>query len=348
MFLEEYLSLYINKFRDIHFQIMPGTSVDFMRNCLEKLPNVSFDSECFFPISFFDEYNLKIKNFCDNPNIPLSFFEKNIEKLNWYKISFNPNIPFSLFEENLKRSINFIENLSDIPLSFIEKYPKFLNFGNNENLTFSFLEKNNIFPNINWEHLSENKIVPFSFFKKYIPQIKNRTLTEVNHFPFWFVKQYEIKFEKGIIFSHPQIEISYIEKNINKLIPKARDYLFRNENVPFSFLEKYLIERDFFSISSRSDLPISFCKENISRLNWLVISQNKNLPLSFLIKHLKKLNLDFLLYNHRVTTFFLEKCRKELNYDLKAWARYVYQFTFEYQIFMENKIHSFSQFRNDF
>src|SRR5579872_5229151 len=60
-----------------------------------------------------------------NTNIPITFFEKHIDKVNWLNLSRNTNIPYTFFEKNKLIHIidwNYLCLNINIPYTFFEKH----------------------------------------------------------------------------------------------------------------------------------------------------------------------------------------------------------------------------------
>lgn len=258
-------------------------------------------------------------------NFPLSFWEENLESVNYIHLLSNRSIPFSFLLKNINRIPKITElqlkSRYDAPLSYIEdffnKYSKLICMFN-ENLTLEFLEKQNIFPNIVWEDISFNKNIPFEVLEKY-----------------------ENKFEKEIIFSHPDITIEFIKRKILEKDPEIDllwECLCANENIDLNFLEKFSEKIDFIEILNRNYIPNSFLQKYSDKINILFEQHYRlNVPPQIFLKHWKN-KRGKMFVNKKLTFSFFEKIGKyckNMNY-------------LDYQFFCENKIHSFSFFKNDF
>lgn len=351
MFIEEYFEKNFDSCFKHNCIIDKKFSVSLIKKCIERIDRdrICFENDCSFPTYFFKKYNLDLEIMSRIENIPLSFIEENVEHIDWDYLCSNKTIPLSFFEKYIEKLplLNF-KNLSfrkDLNVSFIEKFPQFLEshaiFENVYDFTPSFLERNDIFPHINWHYLFENEHVEISFFEKYISKIESKILTKIEHLPFWFVKKYKNKFKNGIIFSHSEITISFIMKNFSRI---NWSYLSQNESLPLSFFEKYTEKCDWEKILLRSDLTFEFCEKYKEYLSPYFGAWNENIPLSFLIKNPEMIQLGHLFcFNPKITISFLEKFGKKYHYK-----ELIFNFPFEYQFFLENKIHSFSLLKNDF
>jgi RNAse (barnase) inhibitor barstar len=90
--------------------------------------------------------------FYKNINFKISFFEQNLDKLDWSRLSMNPDIPFKLFfsEEN-ENKIDWYWLSRNISFEYLEKYIKLCKQRGKQD-------------KINWDILSSNKNIPYQFF----------------------------------------------------------------------------------------------------------------------------------------------------------------------------------------
>ena len=80
-----------------------------------------------------------------NPTVPIEFFEKHLNKINWYAISSNTSIPMWFLEKYIDNIVwSGLSGNSSVPLSFFEKY----------------------FDKISWYGFSKNIGVPLHYMRK--------------------------------------------------------------------------------------------------------------------------------------------------------------------------------------
>ncbi len=118
-----------------------------------------------------------------NRGIPAEFFEKYLDKLDWYEISRNEGIPFEFFEKHLinlegalygKRAYKGVFKNSRIPIWFFEKYY----------MLDEYVEQVGA-----WYLLSRNEGIPLWFFEKHIKTVDWKGLSSNMN----FVKQLKMK-----------------------------------------------------------------------------------------------------------------------------------------------------------
>lgn len=304
--------------------------------CLLVLEYIGSDIQLDFKVDIY-EYNLNKLDWqliCSNENIPLSFIERNINKLTRHAIQClcnNKNVPTSFLVKHKDKIGANIYLRKDVSLSLYEKNPKFYyesHIASNINISEKFIDK---YLKIGesylcWYDLCSNESVPINVIEKHL---KNNGWTVGLFYnkkiPFTFYDKYidvlYIKLNRGFynIFTREDIPMWFIEKYINTLTIDCWISLCRNESIPFSFLNKN-VERikikfgefDFFYnymrvILMNRYIPEYFINDHYDILNWDYVSQNTKMPVTFFEKHIDKVNWDYLSYNKNIPVEFFEK-----------------------------------------
>lgn len=245
------------------------TKIDKIKEELEKLESKEI------LVDFFRKHKEKInwESLCENKNIPYTFFEENVEKLNkkcWKRLAENSKLPFSFFEKH------FDKLEKDVILKLLIS---------NDNLTEEILEK--YFDVINWECLCVNEHVPHIFFDNHFDKIDRcgwQSLCKNANIPYTF-------FEKHID----------CEFGINWL------YLCSNINIPYPFFEKYFDNIEWVSLCENKNIPCAFFEKYFDKINWKYLCKNVNIPRTFFEKHLDKLDWESLCMNEGLCHTFFEK-----------------------------------------
>lgn len=293
-------------------------------------------------------------------NLPVSFCLKHYSKIPISELVRNYNLPSQFYEDHLDlfkddlTILLFVENLSQkmvemlLPLvdttneenlchiarisrnencsqKFFEKNIDKLYWpclSRNKNISQEFLEKN--IDKINWFLVGMNSGLNEEFYKKHIDKIRNKSF----NFDYISTRDFSVEFfEENLPYvdwhrlsKNEFLPISFFEKHCDKIKWGA---FLTNKNLTFKFMEKYmpldLDDEVSSNIFRNESIPLKILKM-LPNINWDYIYENGNIPVSFFEKNIDKIHIsDLLFYNN-----------------------------FKYQIFLENKIHSFSCFKNDF
>lgn len=106
-------------------------------------------------------------------------------------------------------------------------------------------------------------------------------------------------------------------------------------------MKNILKKLDWNNVIYNKNIPFSFLKKNINKIENEDIFLNDNVPISKLKKNISKLNLETIVLNPNIPISFFEKFKQKNLFC-------VFDCKFKKQLFLENKIHSFSFLKNDF
>lgn len=304
--------------------------------CLLVLEYIGSDIQLDFKVDIY-EYNLNKldwQSICSNVNIPLSFIERNIDKIKGYDIHSlcnNRNVPTSFLVKHKDKIGTDIYLRKDVPLSLYEKNPKLYYkcyIASNINITEKFIDK---YLKIGesyllWNDICLNECVPINVIEKYLKNNKWTVGLFYNKkIPFTFYDKYiDVYHNKDShefynIFTREDIPMWFIEKYINILTIRCWMNLCWNESIPFSFLNKNVErikrkfgESDFLHNYMRMILkyryiPEYFINDHYDILNWYYLSANEKMPVTFFEKHIDKVNWDYLSCNKNIPIEFFEK-----------------------------------------
>lgn len=284
--IEDFFEMIINSYFDIDWNILvknKSLSENFFKKYLHKMNSYDKNALCEnVSLKFINKYLIEYwPAICKNTNISelldksLSYFEENINNIDWSILCSNPSIPVSFFEKHINK-INWqsVSQNTSIPEEFFEKY---------------------IF-HVNWFQLCQNTSISESFFRKHLDMID------------WYAffrnpKQFNLQRENLDMVIYGRLAIlmhcpyDYIKGfEIDKI---NMQYICKNPNVPLSFFKKHIDLVDWERISKNPSVPFSFYKDHIGDISCKVIFKNPNIPISFFRENdYWKTDVENILFNH--------------------------------------------------
>lgn len=123
---EQFFRKYIDKIHWLSF-ILNENQFNLQKEYLmTKIPILSryiILNHC--PFEYIEEYGktnkLDMYEICQNPNVPLWYFEKYKESIEWFILSANPSIPFSFLQQN-NVNLEWLYESPNVPLDFCETH----------------------------------------------------------------------------------------------------------------------------------------------------------------------------------------------------------------------------------
>lgn len=120
---EQFFRKHIDKIHWLSF-ILNENQFNLQKEYLHKIPisaRYTILNHC--PFEYIDEYGknnkLDMYEICQNTNVPLWYFEKYKEHIDWFVLSANPSIPFSFLQQNNVR-LEWLYESPNVPLDFCE------------------------------------------------------------------------------------------------------------------------------------------------------------------------------------------------------------------------------------
>ncbi len=129
---------------------------EIIMNHVEKNPEKIYCDLCYnksLPIEFWEKYIdcIDWNYLCENPSLPVEFWEKYIDCINWYYLCSNPSLPVEFWEKYIDWfNLKFLCENPSLPVEFWEKY----------------------IDRVEWGALCRNNSLPVEFWEKYIDRVE--------------------------------------------------------------------------------------------------------------------------------------------------------------------------------
>lgn len=229
-------------------------SDDFFKRHLDEMDERIKSELCgTVSLQFIKKYlTINWHTICKNPNIPISFFEKNLDKVDWYSLSLNTSIPEEFFEK-------YIDKVDWKSLS------------QNESISEQFFRKH--IDKINLNSFSKNT-KQFNLQKEII----NYDFSMLEHCPYEFIIENWSKAKEDLFFVclNPNVPLSFFEElSPDELLDLHT--IYGNTSIPIEFYEKNMKYIDWEYISSNLNIPISFFKKYFYLLSHHICANEFNL-----------------------------------------------------------------------
>lgn len=207
-------------------------------------------------------------------HVSLHFIGKYLT-INWYKIGKNPNIPLSFFEKNLYRLSwdTLCENTS-IPEEFFEKHIDKVDWKSlslNESISEQFFRKH--IDKIDKRRFARNR-KQFNLQKEFL--IYDKLMLE--HCPYEYILENMDKAKENMDFvcMNPNVPLSFFEELSCDVLENCNT-LSANPSIPVEFYEKNMKYIDWEHMSSNPNIPFSFLKRYSFLLSHHICNNELNL-----------------------------------------------------------------------
>lgn len=176
-----------------------------------------------------------------------------------------------------------------------------------------FLERNLL--NLDWNLISSNNCIPYSFLKKYKDKIvwEKFSLYRIDKIPFEFIEkitqeQLDNHVLEFVDLYNYDIPDYFLEKNIKLITWSSISLRCRHKE----FLKKHIDKINFIELSCNSNLDDDFFEKLIKNgysdeLNWEYLSGNICLTEKFYEKRLNRLDWNKIAKNNNISKEFFEK-----------------------------------------
>lgn len=264
-FIDKILKVSTEKEKRIYVGYLSGThgSVWLLEKYIEYINwNYLCMSNSLLPISFYEKHieNVDWCALCENENIPISFYEKHFEKISWKNLCLNDSVPLQFFITHLgEKIILYIDDLcgnTNVTVEFIEKYIDYIIHGwrdlcCNSSIPIAFYEKH--INRINWFDICTRTIKPDElwFYEKYMYKDMICNLVRNSSVPLWWLEKFMDNIS-GLSLRYG-ISTEYYEKHFDKFAPQF-SYIQARTSDP-DFLINHIDLIDTNTLSENTSIP---------------------------------------------------------------------------------------------
>lgn len=235
---------------------------------LEKyVQYINWDAVCMYnwllPISFYEKHieNVDWYALCANENIPISFYEKHFEKISWDDLCYNNSVPLQFFITHLGDKIHlYIDDLcanTNVTVEFIEKYIDYIRL-------------------LGWRNLCRNSSIPIAFYEEHMNRVNmfDMCARTIKPDELWFYEKYLNKDILYRLVHNLSVPLWWFEKFMDDISGLSLRYY-----IPTEFYEKYFnkFAPRFAHIQVRTSDP-DFLINHIDLIDTNTLSENTSIP----------------------------------------------------------------------
>jgi hypothetical protein len=195
-------------------------------------------------------------------DMPVEFFEANVDKLVWRKICRNPHVPTHFYRKHIDKLV-------------------WKEICRNKNADVEFLREN--VDKLHWWYISYNAAVPLDFIEEHANKVdwwgisKRIDLTEA------FLRRNE----RYIIW--PVVQVPIPEDLVRKYLSHWKGTIHSLEGIGAKIADEHSEWIDWTIASMYDAIPTWFLEKHLDKINWRSLSGNKKVDPKFLDRHADKL-----------------------------------------------------------